>query len=130
MSFILIPNKGDDEVRVNAWHWRPTLEFLRAQNIITSDQAELLGCNGCDARVDAALANRMAAAVETKLATIAPGDRMRVDLTVTSGPKVLQVFTPDTQLSDINVTELYSTTYEWLVTFKEFCKRCDGFEVS
>src|SRR3979409_1649630 len=44
MSFILIPNQGDD-VQVNAWNWRPTLEFLRAQNIITTNHAELLGRN-------------------------------------------------------------------------------------
>jgi hypothetical protein len=129
MSFILIPNKGED-VQINAWNWRPTLEFLRARNIITSEHAELLGCNGCGARVDADLANQMAAAVENKLSTMAPGDRMRADLTVTSVPKVPQVFGPDTQPSDIDVTELYSATYEWLVTFKDFCKRCDGFMVS
>ena len=129
MSFILIPNQGDD-VQVNAWNWRPTLEFLRAQKIITTDHAELLGCNGCGARVDADLANRMAAAVENKLSTIAPGDRMRVDLIVTSNAKVPQVWRPDTQPDDIDVTNLYSATYEWLVTFKDFCKRCGGFIVS
>jgi hypothetical protein len=129
MSFILIPNQGDD-VQVNAWNWRPTLEFLRAQNIITTDHAELLGCNGCGAHVDANMANRIAAAVENKLSTIAPGDRMRVDLTVTSNPKVPQVWEPDTKPDDIDVTNLYSATYEWLVTFKDFCKRCGGFMVS
>ena len=55
---------------------------------------------------------------------------MRADLSVTSVPKAPQVFNPDTQASDIDVTELYSATYEWLVTFKDFCKRCDGFMVS
>jgi hypothetical protein len=129
MSFILSPNSGDD-VQVNAWNWRPTLEFLRAQDIITSEHAALLGCNGCGAMVDTALAERIAAAVENKLATLAPGDRVRVDLSVTSAPKVPQVFGPDTQPSDIDVTELYSATYDWLVTFRDFCKRCDGFLVS
>jgi hypothetical protein len=128
MSFILVPNKGDD-VQVNAWNWRPTLEFLRAQNIITTEHAELLGCNGCGARVDAALATRMAAVVENKLTTLKPGDRMRADLTVTEKPKALQVFGPDTQPGDIDANEIYSATYDWLVTFKDFCKRCQGFEV-
>jgi hypothetical protein len=129
MSFILIPNKGDD-VQVNAWNWRQTLELLWAQDIITSEHAQLLACNGCGATVDAALAERIAAVVENTLARLAPGDRVRVDFTVTSGPKVPQVFGPGTQPSDIDVTELYSATYDWLVTFKDFCKRCDGFEVS
>lgn len=129
MSFILIPNRGDD-VQVNAWNWRPTLEFLRAQNIITTDHGELLGCNGCGDRVDADLANRIAAAVENKLSTVAPGDRMRVNLTVTSNPKVPQVWDPDAQPDDMDVANLYSATYDWLVTFKDFCKRCSGFMVS
>jgi hypothetical protein len=37
---------------------------------------------------------------------------------------------PTNQPGDIDAINLYSTTYEWLVTFKDFCKRCDGFMVS
>src|SRR3979409_851309 len=83
MSFILVPNQGED-VQVNAWNWRPTVEFLRVENVITSDHAELLTCNGCGARVDVNLANRMPAAVEYKLSTMKPGERIRADLTVTA----------------------------------------------
>ncbi|MDX6577753.1 MAG: hypothetical protein QOE96_3706 [Blastocatellia bacterium] len=72
----------------------------------------------------------MAVAVENQLSTMKPGERMRVDLTVTAIPKVSQVFGPDTQPDDIDAINLYSATYEWLVTFKNFCKRCDGFMVS
>ena len=129
MTFILVPNKGED-VQVNGWNWQPTLEILRTQNIITSEHAELLGCNGCGARVDADLAKRIAAAVENKFATLNPGDRVRFDLTVTAMPKKLQSSGPDTQPDDIDANELYSATYDWLVTFKDFCKRCDGFLVS
>lgn len=128
MSFILIPNKGDD-VQVNAWNWRPTLEFLRAENIITDRERELLGLN-LGSRVDADLANRIAAAVENKLSTMKPGDRIRADLSGTDIPKVPQVFAPDAKPADIDATNLYSATYEWLVTFKDFCKRCGGFMVS
>ena len=117
MSFILIPNKGGD-VQVNAWHWRPTLEFLRAEDIITTEAAELLGSNGCGACVDADLASRIAGAVEIKLSTMKPGDRMRADLTVTDIPTVAQIFRPDNQPGDIDAINLYSATYEWLLTFK------------
>jgi hypothetical protein len=101
MSFILIPNNGED-VQVNAWNWRPTLEFLRVQTIITSEQAELLWYNGCGARVDADLANQIAGAIENKLSTMAPGDRTRADLTVTSVPKAPQVFRPSPRPGDID----------------------------
>jgi hypothetical protein len=129
MTFILVPNKGED-VQINAWNWRPTVEFLRAENIITSDHADLLTCNGCGARVDANLATRMAAAVDDKLSTMKPGERMRADLTVTAAPKTLAVFSPDMKPDDIDANELYSATHEWLATFRDFCRRSDGFLVS
>jgi len=55
---------------------------------------------------------------------------MRADLTVTDMPKVPQLFAPDTKPDDIDAVNLYSATYEWLVMFKDFCKRCEGFKVS
>jgi hypothetical protein len=43
MSFILVPSEGED-LQVNAWNWRPTLELLFAAGVITGDDHELLGC--------------------------------------------------------------------------------------
>ena len=128
MTFILVPKTGED-VQINAWNWRPTVEFLRTENVITSDHAELLACSGCGATVNADLAQRMAAALEDKLSTMKPVDRIRADLSVTDIPKEPQVFGPDINPDDIDVTNLYSATYDWLVTFKDFCKRCGGFTV-
>lgn len=128
MTFILVPNQGDD-VQINAWNWRPTVAFLRDQDIVTIEHAELL-CIGCGARVDAELANRMAIALEDKLSNMKPGDRIRADLSVTNIPKVPQAFGTNTQEGDIDVINLYSATYEWLGTFKDFCRRSGGFEVS
>ena len=128
MTFILVPNEGED-LQINAWNWRPTLEFLRSENLITADHAESLGIQGCGARVDAELANRIAAAIEQKLSIMTPAERLRADLTVIAKPKVLQVFAPETNPNDIDHNELYSATYEWLVTFRDFCKRSGGFKV-
>ena len=129
MAFILIPNKGED-VMINAWNWRPTLEFLRSENVITDQDCELLALNGCGSCVDADLACRMAAAIESKLSTMKPGDRIRADLTVTDAPKIPQVFAPDSKPEDIDVVNLYSATYDWLVKFKDFCRSSGGFKVS
>ena len=105
-------------------------DFLRAEKLITDRDYELLGLNGCGSRVDGDLARRIADVVENKLSTMKPGDRIRADLTVTDTTKVPQVFAPDTEPDDIDALKLYSATYEWLVMFKDFCKRCDGFKVS
>ena len=46
MTFILVPSQGED-LQVNAWNWRPTLELLLAANVIPEDDHELMGANGC-----------------------------------------------------------------------------------
>lgn len=125
MSFILVPNHGED-LQINAWNWRPTIEFLRVEGVIGDEASELMTCN-LGAKVDADLAARMAAAVERKLQNMRPGERMLADLSVTRTPKkVAEFHKPET----IDPVDLYSATYEWLVKFKNFCERCGGFEVS
>ena len=128
MSFILFPVKGED-LKVNAWNWRPTLALLFAAGVITQDEHELLGCQGCGARVDAAKAGRIADAVTRKLDSMNPRQRMLADLSVSSAPKQRAVFSPGSNDKDIDTNELYSTTFEWLLTFVRFCERSGGFEV-
>ncbi len=59
MTFILIPSRGED-FRVNAWNWRPTLELLRAANVITEEDHERMGAQGCGGEADAEKASRLA----------------------------------------------------------------------
>ena len=58
-----------------------------------------------------------------------PGERILADLTISSEPKKKAVFSPDTNVKDIDTNELYSTTLEWLQTFVTFCRRSGGFDV-
>jgi len=125
MSFILIPQHGED-VKVNAWNWRPTLLLLRAANLIDENEYELMGANGCGGSVDAETAGRIAAFLERQFTSMHPSQRIRADLTVTDRPKQLAVFTPETKVEDIDANELYSATYEWLVMFKDFCRTSGG----
>ena len=128
MSFILVPLKGEDLV-VNAWNWRPTLELLFAAGVVTEDDYELLGCQGCGARVDEEKALRMADAVTRKLASMNPRQRMLADLSVSSEAKQPAVFNPGNTDKEVDTNELYSTTFEWLHAFVEFCERSGGFRV-
>ena len=125
MSFILVPVNGEDLV-VNAWNWRPTLELLFAAGVITEDDYEVLGCQGCGAAVSEENARRMADAVFRKLESMNPGQRMLADLSVSSEAKLRTVFNND---QDVDTNELYSTTFEWLHTFVKFCERSGGFRV-
>ena len=128
MSFILIPAAGED-IKVNSWNWRPTLDLLLAANVITKDDHERMGAHGCSGKADAEKASLIAHVVEQKLMTMNPGERMLANLSVAQVPKKLTVFEPNTNPQDIDVNELYSTTYEWLETFTKFCRNSGGFEV-
>lgn len=125
MSFILGPRQGGD-LQVNAWNWRPTLELLRAENVIDSKTCELMGAQGCGGQADAEFCLRIAWVIEDKLKSMRPGERIRADLTVTADPKKLAQFGSNEPVDAVN---LYSATYEWLTTFKDFCDRCGGFRV-
>ena len=128
MSFILVPRDGDG-VQVNAWNWRPTLELLRSEGLIDSETYEQMGAHSCGGGVNDALAYRIADFLEHRLAKMQPGERMRADLSLTDEPKSALVISPETRVEDINANEVYSATYEWLMTFQEFCRRSGGFEV-
>lgn len=128
MTFILVPSKGED-VQVNAWNWRPTLELLFATGVITENDHVLLGCQGCGGRVNAEKADQIADAVKQKLASMKPGERMLADLSESSEPKKKVVFGAGTKAEDIDSNDLYSATYEWLQTFETFCRRSGGFKV-
>ena len=128
MSFILVPSEGED-LKVNAWNWRPTLELLFASRVITEEDHVLMGCNGCGARVDAEKARRIAQVVSRKLTGMNPGERMLADLSVTSEPKKRVVVRPDMNDDEIDGNDLYSTAFEWLETFARFCRSSGGFKV-
>jgi hypothetical protein len=128
MSFILVPKHGDD-VRVNGWNWRPTLHLLANESLIGGEFCERMGANGCGAEVDAELACRIADVIERALLGMKLGDRILYDLIVTDLPKKHVTFGADSKASEIDRNDLYSASYEWLVTFRDFCRRSGGFKV-
>jgi hypothetical protein len=127
MTFILVPSEGED-LQVNAWNWRPTLELLFAANVITEEDHERMGAHGSAGKVDAEKASRIADAVLHKLLSMNAGERMLANLSVSKEPKKLAEFS-GVNADDIDENELYSTTYEWLEQFSKFCRSSGGFEV-
>ena len=128
MSFILVPSQGED-LKVNAWNWRPTLELLLALNTITEKEHEQMGANGCGGKVDGEKASRIGGVVYEKLKDMKPKERLRANLSVTDEPKKLTVFSPGMNANEVDVNELYSASFEWLETFAKFCETSGGFEV-
>jgi hypothetical protein len=128
MAFILIPNCGE-EVKINAWNWRPTLELLHNAKVVDDDLYERMGTFGRQAIVDADTAIRIANFLSDRLGTMKAGDRIRADLTVTDSAKKPLRITPGMQIDRIDVVDTYSATYEWLMQFSDFARSSDGFEV-
>ena len=93
MAFVLIPRNGE-EVVINAWNWRPTLELLREAKLVDDDLYDRMGTHGRAAKVDAETACRIADFLDRELLAMKKGDRVRADLTVTDKPKKRVVFTP------------------------------------
>jgi hypothetical protein len=129
MSFILIPNNGED-IKISAWNWRPTILLLRHANLISEQEHELLGHNGCGGTVNSECAAKIADFIDQHLVKMSPGQRLRGDLTITSELQKRAVFAPNSKLEDFNAVEIYSATYEWLVEVRDFCRMSHGFRVS
>ena len=128
MSFILIPQCGDD-VQVNAWNWRPTLELLLREGLISEELHERMGAQGAGGEVDAELADRIAETIERTLKGMKPVERMLTDLTVTDRSKTRWVIAPETRPDEIDANNMYSATFEWLARFAGFCRSSGGFKV-
>ena len=129
MSFILAAR--NEELQVNAWNWRSTLELLLNENLIDREHHGLLGAQGCGAKVDAALAGRFADAIERrlKLTDMKPGQRMLADVTVASDERKLVEIGATATTANADENDLFSANFEWLGTFGDFCRRSGGFEV-
>src|SRR6185369_11504475 len=125
---ILVPEIGE-ELQVNAWNWRPTLELLLALGVISEEDYDVLGVQGCGGRVNIEKAEQIADAVSKKVMSMNSEERLRSDLSITNEPKKLAVFSPDTTAGELDVNELYSATTDWLTTFERFCRRSGGFKV-
>ena len=128
MSFIIVPKRGDD-LQVNAWNWRPTLELLFREGLISEELHERMGTQGAGSEVDAELADRIAEAIERTLKAMKPGERMLADLTVTDRPKTKWVIAPETRPDELDANDMYSATFKWLAKFAVFCRSSGGFEV-
>jgi hypothetical protein len=129
MAFILTPKSGE-EIVINAWNWRPTLELLRSAKLIDDDLLERMGTHGREAQVDAPTACRIADFIETRLRAMKPEQRVLYDLTITDRPKKPLIITPDTRTDQIDEIDVYSASYEWLVKFCDFSRTSGGFDVS
>jgi hypothetical protein len=121
MGFILYPSEDGEEVYINAWHWRCTLEILRRASLLDAETLELAGMQFLRP-IAAQQADRIGAYLNTYLAVLTPDARILYDGTVINESVAVE-HDPD----DMRWT--YSTNYAWLTEFRDFCLRSGGFKV-
>jgi hypothetical protein len=121
MGYILKPANGDD-LYVNKWNWHPTVELIEKAGLISYDRADRLHYN-CGGDITGEEAVKIAEFLATYLASMTAGERLLTDGAVTSEPDTFEMF----RGADWNKN--YSATFEWLVSFRDFCTRCQGFSV-
>lgn len=121
MAFALEPVVGDS-LWVNAWNWHPTIELLVRAGVFTSERADPLHYN-CGGDVTEVEAVKVGEFLTWYLASIAAGNRLLIDGTVTSETDTGELF----RGSDWQKN--YSVTKEWLEKFRDFCMSCQGFSV-
>lgn len=122
MSVILVPEVGED-LHINWWNWRPILELMHREQLISDEQHERMGCNGCGGKMTAAEASKTFD-VLTQVIQNWPDDfGLRLDGTHTlkTEPKRLRAG------DDPSIH--YFTTRESMQRFADFCRSCQGFEV-
>jgi hypothetical protein len=122
LSFILEAEDGE-KVVINAWNWVPTLALLATNHLLPYEQLELMRYNGCGGRASAEDCARIAAFLDTYLAALEPGSRVRLDGAVTTEPDVGEFHRE-------HLDRNYSATFDWLTRFRAFCGRRQGFVVS
>jgi hypothetical protein len=120
MGYILVPNTGE-KIFINIWHWKPTMLLIFKTGLVDQETYIRMSNNFCRGKVDSDTANRIADLMEIQLSTMLPGERMRMNFTVTNTPMPDHFTYPD---------DNYSATYEWLEEFRDFCRSSDGFEVA
>jgi hypothetical protein len=109
--------------KVSWWNWRPTLVLIEASRLVDAERLALMGYNGSGVEITRSEARAIAEFLEERvLAHLAPGDRVRSDLSITDVPDDGTFYRED-------IARNYSASYDWLQRFVRFCLACDGFTV-
>jgi len=123
MTVILVPNEGED-LQINWWNWRPTLEFLRANAILDDVKIEMMGASGSGVHVNEDESLRIATFLESYLKRLRPNDRVRLDLSITD-----EEYPTELVASDPTFWKHYGARKSLLEQLHQFCRVARGFKV-
>jgi hypothetical protein len=111
-----------NDLKVNAWNWRPTLVLLEQFRVLDDDELERMSFNGGDGSATPEQARVIAQRLRMVLEQLDPAGRYLLDGSTTTEPDDF-VFHRDDPAKN------YGATREWLEKFMDFCEHCQGFRV-
>lgn len=126
MSFTLMDlGQESYEFRVNVWNWKPTLEIIKSFDIVDEGKLRQMTYNGTGAKFNLEEAREIGAKIRDEiLPKLEPDKRIFQDLSITDQPDDGTLYRDEDEQ-----WKNYSTNYNLLKDFADFCLQSKGFQV-
>lgn len=126
MSFTLLDSGAEGfEFRANVWNWRTALEIIKSFDIISDGKIRQMEYNATGAKLEKDEAHLIGEKIRDEiLPKLEPDKRIFADLTITNQKDDGTLYKDEDEQ-----WKNYSTDYEWLKDFSEFCLKSKGFQV-
>ncbi len=126
MSFTLMDLGSESfEFRTNVWNWKTALEIIKSFDVVSEGKLRQMTYNGTGAKLEKEEAHLVGEKIRDEmLPKLEPNKRILMDLSITDKPDDGTLYRDEDEQ-----WKNYSTDYEWLKEFSEFCLKSKGFQV-
>lgn len=126
MSFTLMDLSSENfEFRANVWNWKPTLEIIKSFDIMSDGKLRQMEYNATGVSISKEEAHEIGEKIRDKiLPKLEPNKRIFMDLSITDTPDDGTLYKDEDEQ-----WKNYSTSYDWLKDFSDFCLKSKGFQV-
>jgi hypothetical protein len=131
MGVFLQPNSGgdDDAIKINWWHWRPTVAILERAGILPpGERTERCLENGCGGYLTSDEALRAAVHVDALVERLGPEERILLDGEKSTKERATLRKSVG-EWDDEDLRQVYGADADWLGRFARFCRSSGGFTV-
>jgi hypothetical protein len=113
------------EFRANVWNWKPTLEIIKSFDIMSDGKLRQMEYNATGVSISKEEAHEIGEKIRDRiLPKLEPNKRIFMDLSITDKPDDGTLYKDEDEQ-----WKNYSTSYEWLKDFSDFCLNSKGFQV-
>ena len=126
MSFTLLDLSSENfEFSANVWNWRTALEIIKSFDILSGGTIRQMEYNATGVKIEIEEAHLIGERIRAEiLPKLEPNKRIFADLSITDAPDDGTLFKDEDEQ-----WKNYSTNYEWLKDFSDFCLKSKGFQL-